>query len=76
MQIVNTHEAKTQLSKLLVRVRNGEEIIIAKSGKPIAKLVPVKQNTIKRKPGIDKNKGWLAQDFDAPLLDEFQSFFE
>ncbi|BBO80296.1 type II toxin-antitoxin system Phd/YefM family antitoxin [Desulfosarcina ovata] len=76
MLTINTHEAKTQLSRLLVRVSNGEEIIIAKSGKAVAKLVPIKRHTIKRKSGIDKGKGWIADDFDSPLPEELQAYFE
>lgn len=76
MLTVNTHEAKTHLSRLLTRVSNGEEIIIAKSGKPIARLVPVKQQTIKRISGLDKNQAWIADDFDKPLPIDLQSFFE
>ena len=56
MLTINTHEAKTQLSRLLTRVSNGEEIIIAKSGKAVARLVPIKRHTLKRNPGIDKGK--------------------
>jgi len=76
MLTVNTHEAKTHLSRLLARVANGEEIIIARSGKAIAKLVPVKQKTPKRVPGMDQGKAWIAEDFDAPLPDEFLGYFE
>jgi prevent-host-death family protein len=76
MLTVNTHEAKTQLSRLLARVSNGEEIIIAKSGKAVARLVPVKRHTLKRKSGIDKGNAWVAEDFDAPLPKELQSHFE
>ena len=76
MLTVNTHEAKTHLSRLLTRVSNGEEIVIAKSGKPIARLVPIKQQTIKRLPGLDKDKAWIADDFNEPLPRDFQSFFE
>lgn len=76
MLTVNTHEAKTQLSRLLVRVSNGEEIIIAKAGKPIARLVPIKQPAANRKPGLDKGKAWVADDFTAPLPDEIGRFFE
>ncbi len=76
MLTVNTHEAKTHLSRLLTRVSNGEEIVIAKSGKPIARLVPIKQHTIKRLPGSDKDKAWIADDFNAPLPPDFQLFFE
>ena len=70
MLTVNTHEAKTQLSRLLARVKNGQEIIIAKSGKAVAKLVPIKRHTAKRKPGIDQKTAWIADDFDAPLPEE------
>jgi prevent-host-death family protein len=73
---VNTHEAKTHLSRLLARVANGEEIIIAKSGKAIAKLVPISQQTKKRIPGMDRNQTRIADDFDAPLPDDLQAFFE
>jgi prevent-host-death family protein len=53
MEIVNVHEAKTHFSKLLARVHSGEEIIIAKAGKPYAKLIPLKQ-VQDRVPGIAK----------------------
>ena len=76
MLTINTHEAKTQLSRLLVRVSNGEEIIIARSGKPVAKLVPVKQHAEKRRSGADIGKAWIAEDFDAPLPDDLQTYFE
>ncbi|MGD8589097.1 MAG: type II toxin-antitoxin system Phd/YefM family antitoxin [Chromatiales bacterium] len=76
MLTVNTHEAKTHLSRLLARVANGEEIIIAKSGKPIAKLVPIEQRTQKRIAGMDRNQAKIADDFDAPLPDDLQAFFE
>ena len=76
MLTVNTHEAKTQLSSLLAKVSHGEEIIIVESGKPIARLVLIKQNINKRKPGIDKGKAWVADDFDAALPETLQSFFE
>lgn len=72
---VNVHEAKTHLSRLLERVAAGEEVIIAKSGKPVARLVPV-ATPGKRPLGLDAGKGWIADDFDAPLppelLDEFE----
>ena len=60
MEIINVHEAKTHFSKLLARVHSGEEIIIAKAGKPYAKIIPL--NQIKeRVPGIAK--GALTDDF-------------
>jgi prevent-host-death family protein len=64
---VNVHEAKTHLSKLLQRVMNGESIIIAKAGKPIAVLAPVEAAPEPRTPGNDTSKVVIAADFDAPL---------
>jgi prevent-host-death family protein len=66
VETVNIHSAKTNLSKLLGRVMNGEEIIIAKAGKPIARLVPERPPiAAKRVPGIDKGKLRIADDFDS-----------
>jgi prevent-host-death family protein len=64
---VNVHEAKTQLSKLLQRVMNGEQIIIAKSGKPVAILSPFVEAPEQRTPGNDAGKVAISDDFDAPL---------
>ncbi len=64
---VNIHEAKTHLSKLLERVMSGEKIIIAKSGKPVAQLVPIHHSTDKRTPGNDAGKVKMSGDFDDPL---------
>ena len=64
---VNVHEAKTQLSKLLQRVMNGEKIIIAKAGKPVALLSPIEDTPERRVPGNDAGKVLIAADFDAPL---------
>jgi prevent-host-death family protein len=72
---VNVHEAKTHLSRLLERVAAGEEVIIAKSGKPVARLVPVAAPG-KRPLGLDAGKGWIADDFDAPLPQELLDEFE
>ena len=68
MQTVNIHEAKTQLSKLLEQVQSGEEIIIAKAGTPVARMIPY--TPPKRKitpPGAMKGELWIADDFDEPL---------
>ena len=67
MEIINIHEAKTHFSKLLLRVHSGEEIIIAKSGKPYAKLIPIKQAK-KRIPGIAEGK--VTDSFFEPLPEE------
>ena len=70
MQTVNIHEAKTHLSRLLARVSAGEEIIIAKAGKPIARLASLKEPVSMRQPGRDRGKFVVPEDFDAPLSDE------
>ena len=67
MAIFNIHEAKTHFSKLLERVMKGEEVVIAKAGKPIARILPVTTNVSTRQPGIDKGKVTIMPDFDAPL---------
>lgn len=64
MQIINIHEAKTTLSKLIEKTSQGEEIIIAKAGKPVAKLVPYKQNLKPREPGLLKGKIFVPENFD------------
>jgi len=66
VETINVHSAKTHLSKLLARVAKGEEIVIAKAGKPVARLVPERPPAAaKRVPGIDKGKLWIADDFDV-----------
>lgn len=67
MAIFNVHEAKTHFSKLIERVLKGEEVIIAKSGKPVARILPVDSNKAPRKPGNDKGRVFIKPDFDAPL---------
>ena len=72
---LNLYEAKTQLSALVDQAAAGAEIIIAKNGKPMAKLVPIKQRVL-RKPGKHKGKIWMSDDFDAPLpQDIIDSFY-
>jgi prevent-host-death family protein len=65
-QTVNVHEAKTNLSRLLERVRRGEEVIIAKAGKPVAKLVPVPEAG-RRVLGTARGQIAVGDDFDDPL---------
>ena len=75
LQTVNVHEAKTQLSKLLDAVQSGGEVVIAKSGTPIARLVPY--TPPKRKitpPGAMKGQIWIGGDFDEPLDGLFACF--
>jgi prevent-host-death family protein len=73
---VNVHEAKTQFSKLLKRVGAGEEIVISKAGKPVARLVPVNERPTKRIPGSAKGKVFVSKDFDAPLPEAILASFE
>lgn len=73
--IVNIHEAKTHLSKLLARAAVGKEVVIAKAGKPIARLVPIVDKPRWRVLGSAAGKMMIAPDFDAPLPEEiFESF--
>ena len=74
-QIVNVHEAKTHLSKLLERVAAGDEVVIAKAGKPIARLVAIAAPG-KRPLGLDAGRVWIAEDFNAPLPAELLDQFE
>jgi len=76
MQTINIHEAKTHLSRLLEQVAVGEEIVIAKAGKPIARLVPLEAPPKKRQLGLLKGKLNVPDDFDAPLADDELTLFE
>ena len=64
MQLVNVHQAKTQLSKLLDQVAAGEEVLISRYGKPVAKLSSVEGKLPPRQPGALKGKIWIADNFD------------
>ena len=75
METFNVHEAKTQLSRLLERVRGGEEIVIAKAGEPVARLVPYAPVRAPRKPGLLKGKIRIGKNFDDPLPDELLAAF-
>ncbi len=70
---LNLYEAKTQLSALVDQAAAGAEIIIAKNGKPMAKLVPIRERA-RRKPGRFKDKIWMSDDFDAPMPDVIDAF--
>ncbi len=67
---VNMREAKSKLSKLIDQAIVGEEVVISKSGKPVAKLVPFEKPTQNRKAGSAKGKLIISDDFDAPLSDD------
>jgi prevent-host-death family protein len=66
MQKVNMHEAKTNLSKLVELVEQGERVVIARNGEPVAELIPYIEQTGPRKGGQLKGKVWMSPDFDAP----------
>ena len=72
---VNIYEAKAKLSKLINQVIAGEEVIVAKSGKPVARIVPFEKPARDRKPGSAKGKIFISDDFDAPLPDEILKEF-
>ncbi len=68
---VKIREAKANFSKLLQRVAIGEEITIARAGVPVARLVPVQPVNPKRELGMDRDRIYVADDFDAPLSKDF-----
>lgn len=70
MSTVNIHEAKTHLSRLVEDAAAGEEVVIAKAGRPVARLVALAETTRVRKVGVLKGKLALPDDFDAPLSAE------
>ncbi len=75
-KVVNLYEAKTHLSQLVDRAARGEEIVIAKAGKPKAKLVPIREADTAREPADLLGITFIADDFDEPLPTEVQSTFE
>lgn len=76
MKTVNIHEAKTHFSRLVDEVAKGEEIIVAKAGKPAARLVPMAPVKTKRRFGALKGKIRISEDFNAPLADDVLATFE
>lgn len=74
--VFNLDETKSALSRLVDRAARGEEIIIVKSGKPLARLVPLRQRVAQRKPGGWEARVHISKDFDEPLLPEILSAFE
>jgi prevent-host-death family protein len=73
---VNIHQAKTHFSRLLQRVAAGEEVIIARAGVPVARLVAVEPKKGKIRPlGMDQGRIWIGDDFDAPLPDDLLKVF-
>lgn len=74
-EIHNMHAAKTNLSRLAQRAAQGEEIVIARNGRPLARLVALAASR-PRKLGLWEGKVWIGEDFDAPLPSELQRGFE
>jgi prevent-host-death family protein len=72
----NVHEAKTRLSQLLEQVEAGDEVVIARSGRPVARLVPYEPRRGPRVPDTHRGQIWMADDFDAPLPEDLLRAFE
>ncbi len=75
MEIINIHDAKTNLSRIIERVAAGDEVLIAKAGKPMARLSALVQHAPIRF-GVLKGKVTIADDFDAPMSDAELAMFE
>ena len=75
VRTVNIHAAKTHLSRLVDAAAAGEEIVIAKAGKPVARLVPLRPGGGRRRLGALAGQIWIADDFDAPLPDDVVAAF-
>lgn len=76
LAVINVHDAKTNFSKLLGRVESGEEVVIAKAGKPVARLVPLSKKVQTRKPGSAKGRIKVKRDFLEPLPENMLKLFE
>jgi prevent-host-death family protein len=75
MKTINIHAAKTHLSSLVAEVEAGEEVIIAKAGKPVARLVPLQKNDFRRSFGALKGRIHMKNNFDDPLPPEMAKAF-
>lgn len=71
---VNIHQAKTHLSRLVERVEAGEEITLARAGRPVARLVPYRAQRQRRRLGVWKDRVRISPDFDAPLPEIEEAF--
>jgi prevent-host-death family protein len=76
MRSINVHEAKTHLSQLLARVEAGEEIVIARNGRPVARLIPIEASPRLRQPGLDKGRIGYSDDVHEPLPADIAGDFE
>jgi len=75
-QMVNIYEAKTQLSKLVDLASSGTDVVIARAGKPVARLTTLKEEKRPLVYGLLEGKGWIADDFNDPLPDNILAGFE
>ncbi|MBI5510859.1 MAG: type II toxin-antitoxin system Phd/YefM family antitoxin [Deltaproteobacteria bacterium] len=73
---VNIYDAKTRLSELIDKANDNQEVIIARAGRPVARLVPYVEKAAPRRLGLLKGDVWVADDFDAPLPDQVQADFD
>jgi prevent-host-death family protein len=76
MTKINIHDAKTRLSRLVEEAETGEEIVIARAGRPVARLVPIKMKGIQRRKGLLKGKIKISERFYKPLPEEVLAAFE
>ena len=75
MTPVSTHEAKTHLCRFFAKIQNGDDIIITRGSRPVARLIPYDSGKIERNPGYLKGKIRVLDDFDAPLPDDVLASF-
>ena len=76
METINVHQAKTHFSRLLDRAQEGEEFVIAKAGRPVARLGPLARRGKKRRLGLLEGKFKVPDDFNEPLSDDVIAAFE
>ncbi len=73
-EIVNMHQAKTSLSRLVERALDGEDVVIARNGEPLVRLVPIAKQREPRIPGRMKGKIWISPDFDIMSEEELKDW--
>jgi prevent-host-death family protein len=73
-EVVNMHQAKSSLSRLVERALAGDDVVIARNGEPLVRLVPVARNREPRVPGHMKGKIWIAPDFDTMSEEELKDW--
>jgi prevent-host-death family protein len=73
-EVVNMHQAKSSLSRLVERALAGEDVVIARNGEPVVRLVPILQKREPRIPGRSKGRIWIAPDFDAMSEEELKDW--